>query len=91
MTLHHEAQLRGEPDPADVEFDGLRKDGSIIHVYSMKRVLTWKGEKAIQGTYIDVTARKQVEEKLRAAKEEAELANRAKTEFLANIVRRQRL
>lgn len=85
MTLHRKTQLRGETGPVDIEFDGLRKDGSIIHVYSMKRVLTWKGEKAIQSTYIDVTARKQVEERLRAAKEEAELANRAKTEFLANM------
>lgn len=85
MTLHRETQLRGATDPVDIEFDGLRKDGSIIHVYSMKRVLTWKGEKALQSTYIDVTARKQVEERLRAAKEEAELANRAKTEFLANM------
>ncbi|MCH9051958.1 MAG: PAS-domain containing protein, partial [Proteobacteria bacterium] len=36
-------------------------------------------------TYSNITERKRAEEALRAAKEEAEIANRAKTEFLANV------
>lgn len=36
-------------------------------------------------TFLDVTSRKRVEANLRQAKEEAELASRTKTEFLANI------
>ncbi len=39
----------------------------------------------IVATYLDITARKRVEARLRQAKEEAELASRTKTEFLANI------
>src|SRR5579859_4956781 len=35
-------------------------------------------------TFVDITARKQVEETLRTAKAAAEAANRAKSEFLAN-------
>jgi PAS domain S-box-containing protein len=36
-------------------------------------------------TFVDITARKQVEETLRTAKAAAEAANRAKSEFLANM------
>jgi len=36
-------------------------------------------------TYFEITSRKRVEANLRQAKEEAELASRTKTEFLANI------
>jgi signal transduction histidine kinase len=36
-------------------------------------------------TYLDISARKRIEAHLRQAKEEAELASRTKTEFLANI------
>lgn len=37
------------------------------------------------GTHIDITAYKKLEERLRAAKEQAERANRAKSDFLAKI------
>ena len=39
----------------------------------------------VVATYFEITSRKRVEAKLRQAKEEAELASRSKTEFLANI------
>ncbi len=43
------------------------------------------GEKLLQATVRDVTSRKQAEEELVRAKQAAEAANRAKSEFLANI------
>ena len=39
----------------------------------------------IEGTVIDITVRKSVEEEWRQAKDAAEAANRAKSEFLANV------
>jgi len=79
------ARLRGEPVPDDYEFDGLRRDGTIIRVQARSQLLTWGSEKVVQTTLIDITKRKQAEDALRAAKEEAEFANRTKTEFLANM------
>jgi two-component system, sensor histidine kinase and response regulator len=43
------------------------------------------GEKIIEGSLIDITERKQVEQALRRASEHAEAANRSKSEFLANM------
>jgi PAS domain S-box-containing protein len=79
------ARLRGERVADDYEFDGLRRDGTIIRLQARSQLQTWGREKVVQTTLIDITKRKQAEEALRAAKEEAEYANRAKTEFLANM------
>jgi PAS domain S-box-containing protein len=79
------ARLRGESVADDYEFDGLRRDGTIIRVQARSQLQTWGNEKVVQTTLVDITKRKQAEEALRAAKEEAEFANRAKTEFLANM------
>ncbi len=56
------------------------KDGRVIECR-----ISPMPDGGVVGTYLDVSARKRVEAHLRQAKEEAELASRTKTEFLANI------
>ncbi|MEO1450262.1 MAG: PAS domain-containing protein, partial [Bacteroidota bacterium] len=52
-----------------------------VYIYSCKTLVT--GERML--TYYDVTARKQAEKQLQAAKNEAIEASRAKSDFLANM------
>jgi PAS domain S-box-containing protein len=64
-----------------------RKDGSRAWVLENSSLVE-RGDGAtpeIEGTLIDITERKRAEEEWRQAKEAAEAANRAKSEFLANV------
>lgn len=63
-----------------------RKDGVWIWAEG-KAISTFQksGKRFIVGITADVTTRKQAEEQLRNAKDMADVANRAKSEFLANI------
>jgi signal transduction histidine kinase len=65
--------------PATAEELNL-KDGRVIECR-----LSPMPDGGLVGTYLDISGRKRVEANLRQAKEEAELASRTKTEFLANI------
>ena len=63
-----------------------RKDGSRVWVLENSNLVEGNGSgPEIEGTVIDITARKRAEEEWRQAKEAAESASRAKSEFLANV------
>ena len=63
------------------------RDGSYRWIHDKLRVLRDAEGNIVEviGAWIDITERKQAELALKEAKEAAEAANRAKTEFLANI------
>jgi PAS domain S-box-containing protein len=79
-TLHESedvAIVRG------AEVMAVRKDGSVFPAeYSLTR-LKFEGEEHVLGFWRDLSAQKAAEAALVAAKEEAEAANRSKSEFLA--------
>ena len=85
MRTYSAARIRGEDAPATYVFEGIRKDGTRLWLENRGRAVTWKGEAAVQRTVVDITERKRAEEELRQAKEAAEIANRAKSEFLATM------
>lgn len=62
-----------------------RKDGRIIWAMSNSSLVDGPDGPEVEGTFIDITERKQAEDQMRLAKEAAEAANRAKSEFLANM------
>ncbi|GAG15028.1 unnamed protein product, partial [marine sediment metagenome] len=69
------------------DYQSIKKDGSTIDVESSVSLMRdSRGEPAgFRGVVRDITERKQAEAELQKAKEEAETANRAKTEFLASM------
>lgn len=72
LQAYHEARLHGEPASTHYEAQGLRKDGVRIWLETRVRVIKWDGALAIQGTVVDITARKQAEAALRRAHAELE-------------------
>jgi two-component system cell cycle sensor histidine kinase PleC len=64
----------------------IRKDGSIANALFTTATLELSQKRRFQVTTVmDITLRKQMEESLRLAKDQADAANRAKSTFLANM------
>ncbi|TVR82937.1 MAG: EAL domain-containing protein [Rhodospirillales bacterium] len=64
--IHHyrAARKAGKPVPNRYEFQGLRKDGSLLWVETQIQEIVWEGERAFQCTLVDNTLRKEYEERL---------------------------
>jgi len=96
MTEHYSAaedrgefvtRLMNEESLSNFENKLMGKDGHPVWVLETATLLGSGngGSSIIEGTIIDITARKAAEDALRLAKHTAEEANRAKSEFLANM------
>jgi PAS domain S-box-containing protein len=76
-----QGQLLGER----IEIEALRRDGSRFPVELAITSTSIRGEPYFTAYVRDITVRKGYERDLAAAKEEAEEANRAKSQFIANM------
>jgi two-component system, sensor histidine kinase and response regulator len=77
----------GETPEYQVEFRARHQDGSWRWILARGIAVRDAAGKPIRfaGTRIDITDLKRIEDELRQAKEAAEAASRAKSEFLANV------
>ncbi len=64
VRAYGEARLRGDFVPATYEVDGIRMDGSVVHIVSTMRLIAWKGCPAFQITATDISERMRTEARL---------------------------
>ena len=67
------------------DLEGRRKDGELFSMELNVAPMVSAGSKGFIGILRDITARKQAEDELRLSKEDADNANRAKSEFLSSM------
>lgn len=65
------------------EIQQRRADGQILNILASGEILEVGGERFLLSIHVDISQRKRDEEALRQAKEDADAANRAKSQFLA--------
>ncbi|MCK5680303.1 response regulator, partial [bacterium] len=78
----------GKAEIHDVEFRFLCKDGTYMWIRGRGKIVARDAQgTAIRfvGTHSDITEKKQAELQMRAAQEQAETANQAKSDFLAQM------
>jgi len=80
-------QMQGQGYVTDFEMCLKKKDGSPVWVLMNSNLTpdSALGTSEIEGTFLDISSRKQMEEELRRAKELAETATKTKSDFLASM------
>ncbi len=82
MIAYKDARLKGRNAPKHYEYEGVRKDGSLVWLENRVMIVQWEGQPAIQTTIFDITDRKLAENAL----QESENRYRAVIEDLPALI-----
>lgn len=66
LQCYAEARFAHRPAPTHYEYDAVQRDGSIVTLQNVARLVTWDGQPAIQNTVVDITERKRATAALEA-------------------------
>ncbi len=69
LERYRTARLQGDDAPFQYDFQGIRKDGTVITCSTMAQVILWNGDRAIQHSVVDISERERVAQKLRESEE----------------------
>ena len=83
LEMHRAALLAGRETPPRYEYQGLRRDGTLIWIECLVSVVSWDGGPAILGTFLDISERKRAEEALR--EQEGQLRQAHKMEAVGRL------
>lgn len=78
-------QINEEMESVHYEIRGVKKDGTIIYLEIYGSVTIYNGHKAVIGTILDITTRKNIHLELQKARDAALEASFAKSQFLATM------
>ena len=67
LIEYKNARLHGDTAPTRYEYQGVRKDGTLVWLENRVMVIQWDEEPAIQATIVDISNRKKAEEALKAS------------------------
>ncbi len=82
LIAYKDARLKGRNAPITYEYEGVRKDGSLVWLENRVMIVQWQGQSAIQTTIFDITDRKLAEKAL----QESESRYRAVIEDLPALI-----
>ncbi|MBC8158642.1 MAG: PAS domain S-box protein, partial [Alphaproteobacteria bacterium] len=80
-----DARRSGKEAPSAYEYQGLRKDGSLVWLENRVRMVTWENETAVQVTFVNITARKQAQEALRLREANYRLLVENQTDLVVKV------
>ena len=85
VMAYGRARMAGQEAPSRYEYQGQRRDGTLIWMETQVRMITWDGAPAVQMTVFDLTERNRAEADLRQVHETLEQQVQDRTESLTMI------